>query len=317
MLRYELEPSDVSTMRFGISPLSELALGLRALRKPGAFPLQRPWTDLIGPARPFLDTEVLHGLVNERLWVADFVTPRPDSPLTDFDAELVELAELSPERLRGDLLRVHGTVPPVFAGPHDQVADRLRSALATAWKLCFAPYWQRMRAVLQADITHRGRLVAEAGIGRMLSGLSPAITYVGRHLDVRLTRPEPRLRPVRGEGVTLVPSMFVRRASVPLADELPPTVLYPARGQGTMWSTAPRPEPGAVRALIGSARAELLTMLGEPASSTELALRLGVTTSAVNQHLRVLLRSGLLNSARYGKSVLYYRSDLGDSLCGR
>ncbi|WP_425394632.1 ArsR/SmtB family transcription factor [Actinoplanes rectilineatus] len=58
----------------------------------------------------------------------------------------------------------------------------------------------------------------------------------------------------------------------------------------------------------------MLAALGEPASSTELAQRLGVTASAVTQHLRLLERAGLLTKARYGRSVLYYRSDLGEAL---
>ena len=40
-----------------------------------------------------------------------------------------------------------------------------------------------------------------------------------------------------------------------------------------------------------------------------------MSTSAVNQHLRVMARAGLLNRARYGRAVLYYRSAAGDALC--
>ena len=61
-------------------------------------------------------------------------------------------------------------------------------------------------------------------------------------------------------------------------------------------------------------RARLLTVLESPASSTELAIRLGVTTSAVNQHLRAMRDAGLLSAARHGRSVLYLRSELGDHL---
>ena len=43
-------------------------------------------------------------------------------------------------------------------------------------------------------------------------------------------------------------------------------------------------------------------------------MRLGVTASAVNQHLRVLRDAGLLVSTRYGRSVLYLRSELGTAL---
>jgi DNA-binding transcriptional ArsR family regulator len=45
-----------------------------------------------------------------------------------------------------------------------------------------------------------------------------------------------------------------------------------------------------------------------------LAVRLGVTPTAVNQHLRALRAGGLLVSTRSGRLVLYRRSDLGDLL---
>lgn len=314
MIRYVLEPGDVSQIRFGISPLSELGLGLRAIRSPDHYPLQRPWHARIASVLPFLDLDVLMGLVDDRRYVADFVNPRPASSLTVLGDELAELGRISEDRFRADLELVHGTVPTVFRGDHAAVVARTVAALAGAWKLCFAPYWPRMLAVMQADILHRGREAAGSGLGAALSGLSPHMAYDGRHLDVRLRSPGTRVRPVRGEGLTLIPSMFVNRASTPVDESLPPAVMYAARGQGAMWSDAARPDAGAVRDLLGGTRATLLAALGEPASSTELALRLGVTTSAVNQHLRLLERAGLLNRARYGRSVLYYRSDLGEAL---
>jgi DNA-binding transcriptional ArsR family regulator len=60
----------------------------------------------------------------------------------------------------------------------------------------------------------------------------------------------------------------------------------------------------------------MLLMLGEPVSTTELARQLGVTPGAVSQHLKVLLDAGLASRARHGRSVLYARSPLGDSLAG-
>jgi len=317
MIRYRLEPGDVSAVRFGISPLSELGLGLRAFRAPERYPLQQPWLERIAGALPVLDRPVLAGLVDERRWVADFVNPRPESPLTSFDHELRVLGRITPSRLRDDLERVHGTVPDAFLGRHEDVVGRLQRALATTWELCFAPYWPRMRRVLQADVTHRGRIAAHEGVGAVLGGLSESVRFDGRHLDVRLNSPIARDRPVQGEGVTLVPSVFVVRASTPIDDDLPPTVMYPARGQGAMWSTASHPDIGAVQDLLGRTRAALLEALGEPSSSTDLAMRFGVSTSAVNQHLRVMERGGLLNRTRYGRSVLYYRSTVGDALVRR
>lgn len=71
---------------------------------------------------------------------------------------------------------------------------------------------------------------------------------------------------------------------------------------------------GALVRLLGAPRAKLLMLLSEPASTTELASRLGVTPGAVSQHLRVLSEAGLTARARHGRLVLYSRSALGGAL---
>jgi DNA-binding transcriptional ArsR family regulator len=147
----------------------------------------------------------------------------------------------------------------------------------------------------------------------MLNGLTSRVTYERGVLEIRLADPTPREREVGGEGLTLIPTMFTRRGSAPVGDG-PPMLLYPARGQGALWETERVANPAAVAAVLGETRARLLAALGDPASSTELGVRLGVTASAVNQHLRVLRDAGLLVSTRYGRSVLYLRSELGTAL---
>ena len=68
--------------------------------------------------------------------------------------------------------------------------------------------------------------------------------------------------------------------------------MYGARGVGTLWEPEPPGSRDALADLLGAVRARLLGLLESPASSTELAVRLGVTTSAVNQHLRALRDGG-------------------------
>jgi DNA-binding transcriptional ArsR family regulator len=51
-------------------------------------------------------------------------------------------------------------------------------------------------------------------------------------------------------------------------------------------------------------------------STTELAAQLGVTRSAVSQHLQVLAAAGLVHRARAGRTVLYRQSALGTQLAG-
>ena len=75
-----------------------------------------------------------------------------------------------------------------------------------------------------------------------------------------------------------------------------------------------RPAGGAVVKLLGRARADLLEALRSPATGTDLARSLGVTPSAVSQHLRVLREAGLIARVRSGRRVLYATTALGLAL---
>lgn len=313
MLRYVLNESDVAAVRFGISPLCELGLSLRAIRDPSRFPLQLPWLRRTEAARADLDLDVLTALIDDRLWTPDFLNPRPTSPLTRLDEELDALRQLPAEEFERDLVGVHGRVPEVFAGSRRVAVRRLVDALSELWAATFEPYWPRMRAVLEADVVYRGRQIAQSGLATMLNGISSTVDYEGGVVSVRLKDPNDRVQHIDGLGLTLVPTMFTRRGSAPVGDG-PPMIMYPARGQGALWEAESVANPAAVAAVLGETRARLLSALGDPASSTELGVRFGVTASAVNQHLRALRDAGLVVSTRYGHSMLYLRSELGSSL---
>ena len=115
-----------------------------------------------------------------------------------------------------------------------------------------------------------------------------------------------------GSGPALVPGLWTSAACIPVSPDEPPMIIYLARGSATLWEREPAPAPGALANVLGSHRAALLQRLEAPTSSTELAVRLGVTTTAVNQHLRALRAAGLLVAVRHGRSMLYRRSDLAE-----
>lgn len=315
MIRYELAGPDLSEVRFAISPLNELTLSLRALRDPGRFPLHLPWLRSVGTAD--LDRETLLALTNDRLWTPDFLNPRPRTPLARLEDELEVVAATPPDRVRADLAAVHfdDGPPAVLGGNPQEVLSRVLTALRGYWDACFEPHWQRMRAVLEADIVYRGRTIVHSGMAAMFADISPRVSLADDVLSIRLTTSKVDYRrTTAGVGLTVVPTLFTRNPSTPISPQEPPVMFYPARGLGTLWTTDRPQAPRALRDLIGETRSGLLTLLEAPASSTELAVRLGVTTTAVNQHLRAMRAAGLLTSARHGRSVLYLRSDLGDRL---
>jgi DNA-binding transcriptional ArsR family regulator len=89
---------------------------------------------------------------------------------------------------------------------------------------------------------------------------------------------------------------------------------YPGRGTATLWEPEPGPDASALTALLGAPRTTVLRLLAEPLPTVELARRLGVTPSAVSQHLRILAATGLVTRARDGRRVLYRRSASAERL---
>ncbi|WP_425953479.1 DUF5937 family protein [Xylanimonas sp. McL0601] len=314
-VEYELAGMDVADVRFAVSPVNELVLSLRTFREPGRYPVHLPWLRLTEQARGALDVPLLRALTDRRLWTPDYLTPRPTSPLTRIDDELDAVARVPVERMLDDLHAIHGpTLPAVLRDEPRALRRRVTASLREYWRTCFEPWWPRMRAVLQADVVHRGQVISSAGMAAMFADLSPRVTFADGVVRVRLSTYARYRRATTGEGLTLVPTMFTRGASAPVSAAEPPMVMYGVRGAGTLWQAEPRRSPRVLADLLGAPRAGLLTTLEAPASSTELAGRLGVTTSAVNQQLRLLRDAGLLTSARHGRSVLYLRSELGDAL---
>jgi DNA-binding transcriptional ArsR family regulator len=315
MIRYELVGMDLADVRFAVSPLTELVLSLRGWRDPGRYPLHLPWMRTWDEARSGLDMEMLLALTDRRLWTPDFLNPRPYSPLTRIDDEFARLAESDPGVVARDLRAVHGVtdLPGPLRGPARRVLGRIVEALRAYWQGCFVPHWPQMRALLEGDVTYRGRQIAQHGLATMFADLSRMVRLIGNVVEIQLHTPLDYTRPTTG-GLTLVPTLWTTNAATPISPDEPPMILYRARGLATLWEAQPPPAPGALTDLLGATRAGLLQLLATPASSTELAARLGVTPTAVNQHLRTLRAGGLLVSARHGRSVLYRRSDLGDQL---
>ncbi|WP_248959655.1 ArsR/SmtB family transcription factor [Sphaerisporangium perillae] len=248
----------------------------------------------------------------EHGWLPDFVTPRPDTPLPRIDDEVRQVRDTAPDKAMADIRSVYGghPVPAVLC----QEPAVIAGTLERYWRLAIEPHWPRMRAVLEADMLYRARLLARDGAAAMLTELDHRARWVGGELQLYVGQTLAYDAAVAGRGFWLVPALFVPQTISPVGPDEPPTVVYRARGVGTLWETLPSRPPEALAELIGQSRANLLATLDGPMSTTELARQLGVTPSAASQQLRVLLRSGLLTRSRVGRVVLYARTELADLL---
>ncbi|HJD82722.1 helix-turn-helix domain-containing protein [Kitasatospora aureofaciens] len=325
MHRFTLRLADLASTWFAYSPILEATLSLRMWSHPGVYRLQSRAFEQLRPSFERLDSRLLLSLVADNRWVPDFLTPRPSAPAPEFRTELATVRGLPPELLRGELeqtFRPNGQPLPALleaglAAP-ERLLARICDALEEYWEACLAPtWWPQARAVLEADLVYRARVLAQHGAAALFTDLDHRLQWADGVLSINRHWTDGDVETaVDGRGLVLCPTFFVRGAITMIDSGRAPQISYPARGQAAMAGQGSPVPPQALEALVGAPKARLLSLLAEPASTTELAYRLGVTPGAVSQHLSVLAATGLVTRARHGRSVLYRRSVLGDELTG-
>ena len=154
----------------------------------------------------------------------------------------------------------------------------------------------------------RGIIQAGSALGRGEDGGTTAMLVSTPVGSVRLA----------GDGLLLIPSVFVANIAAHLEDPWPRTLVYRARGTAALWGDqATAPQPDAPTALVGRARARPLLALDAPAGTSHLARSLAMARGAVGDNLAILRDAGLLVRARSGRSVLYRRTPPGEALVAR
>ncbi|MBT2455481.1 DUF5937 family protein [Streptomyces sp. ISL-86] len=314
--------TDLAQTRFAVSPMWEVVTSFRLLQESDEPPLHRRWAAQVRPRllHAGLDRGWLAALIPGHGYLADLLNPTPAGPFPELSAELEAIRRSSPEQVRTDIamLRLKSGMSPRLRLLHEDpeaALEKVAAEIETYWELALAPYWARIRQLLEADLFHRARQVAEHGAAHLLNELHDSVRWdegtlhlVRRHCS--LTRDQ------AGSGLLLVPSAFAwpRVLTRSVAPE-PPQLAYPARGIGNLWE--PRtagPAADAVAAVLGRSRAHLLAELDIPASTTQLARNSGLSAAGVSQHLTALRNAGLVTAHRNGRSVLYARTAVADAL---
>ena len=316
MFRYVFGLDDLARTRFAVSPLWELVRSLTALRDPSTAALHLPWLRGLSGRLEGLDLRGAVVLVPPRGYTPDFLTPPPAGPLGDIDEELARLRATPAAQIRTDIAvfqrqHPHPAAEAWLERPRRELG-RLVRTLEAFWGLALAPHWARLRALLDADVAHRARALSERGTGALLGGLHPTVRFAGDVLTVE--QRFPNTIELAGRGLLLMPSVFLweRPANITRAP-WQPTLIYPARGVATLWE-APEGGPEGLARVVGRGRADLLAALAAPASTTDLARRLGMTPGGVSQHLGALKAAGLVSGRREGRAVLYVRTPVADAL---
>ncbi|MGW8551876.1 DUF5937 family protein [Streptomyces tubercidicus] len=314
---------DLLRIRFAVSPLCETHEAVRTLRRADRHGYHAPWLRRL--------RETLTGLDLTPLWLfmpsaspgytPDFLGPPPDTPLAAFDEELARLRATDPALARAEMAKSLAGRPDAAESARGRAAladparavQELADVTERAWRALLAPDWPRLRALLEAEIAYRSGQLAGGGLQRLFADLHPRLSWSGGTLTVRNRTDFAQLQDLDGRGVLLLPSVFVWPDVVSGFDPpWQPTVIYPARGIGGLW-TEPEPGPALAR-LLGANRAAVLAALDAPSTTTALAHRLGLAPSSVSGQLSVLRDAGLLTSRRHGHQVLYERTPLGIAL---
>ncbi|MEE2051120.1 ArsR/SmtB family transcription factor [Nocardiopsis tropica] len=324
-LTVDIGVAELAATRFAISPLSETVAGLQQLAGQDRNTVNLRWLrwavdELAREPVDLTHTRAL--LVNNRPNWPEFLVPAPTGPWASIDDDVAALRRTADQQVRASLRRVFGnTLPDAAAALADHPKAGLRAIgieLRTTYERLIAPHWPRIRAVLDADISHRARQLALGGAEALFADLHPDLRWQDGRLILEGARWRSDYMVNRGPGgLVLIPvALGSPYILIKKNTSTQTTVRYPARGTGALWSAGAHTPPGAAVRLIGRARAELLEALRSPSTTTNMARALGVTASAVSQHLRVLRENGLVSRERSGREVLYMTTSLGEALIG-
>ncbi|MFJ7492005.1 ArsR/SmtB family transcription factor [Streptomyces sp. NPDC097727] len=320
MSLWQINTDTLAGSRFVVSPLAETISALNALERGRAeHPGERAWLDAhlsayrarqaADPVAALLVPAALGGS-----WNADFITPTPTGEgAPSLEEELVPVRATTPERARADLAVSLGGRPLPELLDRDDLAQRAADVLHWVWRHTVEPDWPRRRRIIEADVVARTGQLSQGGWAAALSGLRPGMRWLGgSRLQINAHDYPPKQ--LAGARLLFVP-VTQRSGWVSWDDDaLRYAVVYPC--SGTLADADRARVPDSLSRLLGPARAAVLVLLADPKSTTQLVALTGQGLGSVGRHLKVLLGSGLADRRRAGRSVLYFRTDVGDALVG-
>lgn len=320
VIAYRFGHDDLLRTRFAISPVMEISGSVEAFRQPERFVVHAPWAAWARERITGVEWDLLDVVIpRDGTIFPDFVNPPPREPQAQLEGELRRVLETPHAQVAKELAGVYpGGVPDTARVLLDDPAvglARLVEQMRTWWDVLLAPKWEGILAMLDAEIAHRGRRLADVGPAAAFADLNDRVAWRDGHVEVD-RGPGRSEVDLAGRGLLLVPAAFAWPDVWPMHDPpWQPAIVYAPRGVAELW--APDGGGGAADALaelLGARRAAVLLALDRPVATLELASRLGASPAGVSAHLQVLRRAGLVGGRRAGRHVLYGRTRAGDLL---
>lgn len=311
-----VDADTLARSRFVISPLAEtiaslLGLQLGTAAHAGEIAWLRAHRDAY---RERLAKDTVAALIVRagfgHRWIADFLTPAPTGQGEPaIGEELARIRATPAETACADLtVSSGGPLPAGLRRP--EVPERAADLFEWVWTEAVEPYWPRRRRIIEADIVARTGQLSQRGWAAALDDMRPGMRWLGEgRLQINAHDNPPR--EISGAQLLFVP-VTPCRGWVAWDEPHRYAVVYPC--SGVLAEVDRDSAPGALRTLLGPARAGVLVLLDTPKSTTQLVALTGQGLGSVGRHLKVLFDAGLVRRRRAGRSVLYYRTDVGEVL---
>ncbi|MEV6590378.1 ArsR/SmtB family transcription factor [Streptomyces acidicola] len=313
---WQIGTDTLAHSRFVLSPFAETFASLRLLHAgTGAHPGEDAWlhAHLPGYRAHLAADRVVARLVQVAIgtsWIADFFCPTSCEG-ESFEETVTRVRTAGADEARANL-RVCLKGPLPAALERDDLPERATALLSYVWEETVRPYWERRRRILEADMNARTARVNQGGWAAVLDSLKPGTRWLGESRFQVNPNPYPPREIAAGADLLFMP-VTPKTSWVSWEGKERYAVVYPCLGV-LAEDHDRRRVPAGLGALVGTARAGLLTLLETPMSTTQLVAVTGQGLGSVGGHLRVLLNAGLVERWRAGRSVLYVRTAAGEVL---
>ena len=339
MIALDLAAARPERIWSGVSPLAELMACLHVLAEPDHHPEARQWRDRIDTAMsPSLRSDLfrfapLWARYRMRLFFPTAPTDLGSEPAADIAMlEKVEdryFLPLTANAIRGrglewnDYAQVRSDRSWVreceqrsftrgdLAHSLVQDPDRFRRDLVTTLRRCvdefFAQEWARSKGQLEGASQKLVEAIPHTAPVDLVASLSGIASRRGSASTVFFDKLQPGSGTLDDKGLILVPSLRAwPHVMVKLDSELPIVIQYLVQEEGSGTAQSQEELRRRLAALAEPGRWELCRhLIGEPITTSELAIRTGLPKSSVSRHLRALKEAALISSQQDGRQVFH------------